>query len=143
MTRLFLGIITARSMCESSSACCSAQSNKHIQQKTVLMFVSVRKAVLPYESFFYLTTTCLLQSCVYGENRTSIQCTTPSLAKLSLQPPVVTKVAFILDGYRTDEWDLIYVEDPLFQDPKLTSKDNKSIVELKVRVLRLEANKIF
>uniref|UniRef100_A0A8D2ZDX3 receptor protein-tyrosine kinase n=1 Tax=Scophthalmus maximus TaxID=52904 RepID=A0A8D2ZDX3_SCOMX len=68
-----------------------------------------------------------------AENRTSIQCTTPSLAKLALQPPVVTKVAFVLDGYYTDQWDLIYVEDPLFQDPKLTSKDNKSIVELKVR----------
>uniref|UniRef100_A0A3B4UX50 Hepatocyte growth factor receptor n=1 Tax=Seriola dumerili TaxID=41447 RepID=A0A3B4UX50_SERDU len=68
-----------------------------------------------------------------AENRTSIQCTTPSLAKLALQPPVVTKVAFVLDGYSTDQWDLIYVEDPLFQDPKLTSKDNKSIVELKVR----------
>lgn len=81
--------------------------------------------------------TCLhythIQSCVYGENRTSIQCTTPSLAKLALPPPVVTKVAFILDGYATDQWDLIYVEDPLFQDPKLTSKDNKSVVELKVR----------
>lgn len=46
---------------------------------------------------------------------------------------MVTKVAFVLDGYSTDQWDLIYVEDPLFQDPKLTSKDNKSIVELKVR----------
>lgn len=69
---------------------------------------------------------------MYGENRTSIQCTTPSLAKLALQPPVVTKVAFVLDGYSTEQWDLIYVEDPHFQDPKLTSKDNKSIVELKV-----------
>lgn len=45
---------------------------------------------------------------------------------------MVTKVAFVLDGYYTEPWDLIYVEDPLFQDPKLTSKDNKSIVELKV-----------
>ncbi|XP_068595383.1 hepatocyte growth factor receptor [Brachionichthys hirsutus] len=77
-------------------------------------------------------------SCVYGENRTSIQCTTPSLAKLALQPPVVTKVAFVLDGYSTEQWDLIYVEDPLFQDPKLTSKDNKSIVELKVRGDRMD-----
>ncbi|KAM4734033.1 hepatocyte growth factor receptor isoform 3-T3 [Anableps anableps] len=77
-------------------------------------------------------------SCVYGENRTSIQCTTPSLAKLALQPPVVTKVAFVLDGYLTDPKDLIYVEDPLFQDPKLTSKDNKSIVELKVRGDRMD-----
>lgn len=80
-------------------------------------------------------------SCVYGENRTSIQCTTPSLAKLGLQPPVVTKVAFVLDGYSTDQWDLIYVEDPLFQDPKLTSKDNKSIVELKGDRMDREAMK--
>uniref|UniRef100_A0A3Q2QI08 receptor protein-tyrosine kinase n=1 Tax=Fundulus heteroclitus TaxID=8078 RepID=A0A3Q2QI08_FUNHE len=68
------------------------------------------------------------------ENQTSIQCTTPSLAKLGLQPPVVTKVKFVLDGFVTDKKDLIYVEDPLFHDPKLTSKDNKSIVELKVRM---------
>lgn len=45
---------------------------------------------------------------------------------------MVTKVVFVLDGYSTEPSDLIYVEDPLFQDPKLTSKDNKSIVELKV-----------
>ncbi|XP_047452432.1 hepatocyte growth factor receptor isoform X2 [Mugil cephalus] len=80
-------------------------------------------------------------SCVYGENRTSIQCTTPSLAKLPLQPPVVTKVAFGLDGYLTEPWDLIYVEDPHFQDPKLTSKDNKSIVELKGDRMDREAMK--
>ncbi|XP_040019328.2 hepatocyte growth factor receptor [Gasterosteus aculeatus] len=80
-------------------------------------------------------------SCVYGENRTSIQCTTPSLAKLALQPPVVTKVAFVLDGYYTSQRDLIYVEDPLFQDPKLTSKDNKSIVELKGHHMDREAMK--
>ncbi|KAM4554342.1 hepatocyte growth factor receptor [Fundulus diaphanus] len=80
-------------------------------------------------------------SCVYGENRTSIQCTTPSLAKLGLQPPVVTKVAFVLDGFLTDEKDLIYVEDPLFHDPKLTSKDNKSIVELKGDRMDREAMK--
>lgn len=76
----------------------------------------------------------LLQSCVYGENQTSIQCTTPSLAKLALHKAVVTKVTFVLDGYSTPQLDLVYVEDPLFHDPKLTSKDNKSIVELKVRV---------
>lgn len=46
-------------------------------------------------------------------------------------------MAFVLDGYSTDQWDLVYVEDPLFQDPKLTSKDNKSIVELKVRPCRV------
>ncbi|KAM3870140.1 hepatocyte growth factor receptor [Diretmus argenteus] len=80
-------------------------------------------------------------SCVYAENRTSIQCTTPSLAKLALQPPVVTKVAFVLDGFSTPQWDLIYVEDPLFQDPKLTSKDNKSIVELRGDRMDTEAMK--
>ncbi|KAM9376541.1 hepatocyte growth factor receptor [Pholidichthys leucotaenia] len=80
-------------------------------------------------------------SCEYNENRTSIQCTTPSLAKLGLQPPVVTKVAFVLDGYSTGQWDLIYVEDPLFQDPKLTSKDNKSILELKGDRMDREAMK--
>uniref|UniRef100_A0AAX7T1F9 receptor protein-tyrosine kinase n=1 Tax=Astatotilapia calliptera TaxID=8154 RepID=A0AAX7T1F9_ASTCA len=74
-----------------------------------------------------------LPSCVYGENQTSIQCTTPSLVKLGMQPPVITRVSFVLDGYSTKQLDMIYVEDPLFQDPKLTSKDNKSIVELKVR----------
>uniref|UniRef100_A0A8C2Z5S7 receptor protein-tyrosine kinase n=1 Tax=Cyclopterus lumpus TaxID=8103 RepID=A0A8C2Z5S7_CYCLU len=76
-----------------------------------------------------------------AENRTSIQCTTPSLAKLALKPPVVTNVAFVLDGYYTDQWDLIYVEDPQFQDPKLTSKDNKSIVELKGHHMDREAMK--
>ena len=45
---------------------------------------------------------------------------------------MVTRVAFILDGFSTLPLDLIYVEDPLFQDPKLTSKDSKSVVELKV-----------
>uniref|UniRef100_A0AAQ5X5D1 receptor protein-tyrosine kinase n=1 Tax=Amphiprion ocellaris TaxID=80972 RepID=A0AAQ5X5D1_AMPOC len=96
----------------------------------------------PRDVHFFLTYPFFsVQSCVYGENRTSIQCTTPSLAKLALQPPVVTKVAFVLDGYSTEQWDLIYVEDPLFQDPKLTSKDNKSIVELKGDRMDREAMK--
>uniref|UniRef100_A0A8C6L5N4 receptor protein-tyrosine kinase n=1 Tax=Nothobranchius furzeri TaxID=105023 RepID=A0A8C6L5N4_NOTFU len=90
-------------------------------------------SIQPLRSFVSVTAAAASAfGCVYGENRTSIQCTTPSLAKLALQPPVVTKVAFVLDGYSTDQRDLIYVEDPSFQDPKLTSKDNKSIVELKV-----------
>ncbi|XP_034031628.1 hepatocyte growth factor receptor [Thalassophryne amazonica] len=80
-------------------------------------------------------------SCVYGENGTSIQCTTPSLAKLGLQRPIVTKVYFVLDGFHTSQWDLVYVDDPLFQDPKLTSKDNKSIVELKGDRMDREAMK--
>ncbi|XP_004556371.3 hepatocyte growth factor receptor isoform X1 [Maylandia zebra] len=80
-------------------------------------------------------------SCVYGENQTSIQCTTPSLVKLGMQPPVITRVSFVLDGYSTKQLDMIYVEDPLFQDPKLTSKDNKSIVELKGDRMDREAMK--
>ncbi|KAJ3595885.1 hypothetical protein NHX12_002297, partial [Muraenolepis orangiensis] len=80
-------------------------------------------------------------SCVYGENRTTIQCTTPSLARLALKPPTVTRVAFVLDGFSTPQLDLVYVEDPLFQDPKLTSKDNKSVVELKGSHMDLEAMK--
>uniref|UniRef100_A0A671V8N1 receptor protein-tyrosine kinase n=1 Tax=Sparus aurata TaxID=8175 RepID=A0A671V8N1_SPAAU len=84
-------------------------------------------SIQPSRSFVRSELYSLRTGCVYGENRTSIQCTTPSLAKLGLQPPVFTKVAFVLDGFSTDQWDLIYVEDPLFQDPKLTSKDNKSI----------------
>uniref|UniRef100_A0AAX7TQ63 receptor protein-tyrosine kinase n=1 Tax=Astatotilapia calliptera TaxID=8154 RepID=A0AAX7TQ63_ASTCA len=82
-----------------------------------------------------------LPSCVYGENQTSIQCTTPSLVKLGMQPPVITRVSFVLDGYSTKQLDMIYVEDPLFQDPKLTSKDNKSIVELKGDRMDREAMK--
>ncbi|CAL8358879.1 unnamed protein product [Lota lota] len=80
-------------------------------------------------------------SCVYGENRTTITCTTPSLAELALQPPMVTRVSFVLDGFSTLPLDLIYVEDPLFQDPKLTSKDNKSVVELKGSHMDIEAMK--
>uniref|UniRef100_A0A8C4Z8D9 receptor protein-tyrosine kinase n=1 Tax=Gadus morhua TaxID=8049 RepID=A0A8C4Z8D9_GADMO len=78
---------------------------------------------------------------LHAVSRTTIQCITPSLAKLALQPPTVTRVAFILDGFQTPQVDLIYVEDPLFQDPKLTSKDNKSVVELKGSHMDIEAMK--
>ncbi|KAK7916157.1 hypothetical protein WMY93_011918 [Mugilogobius chulae] len=72
--------------------------------------------------------------------------TPPSSAPLRLWPncpaaPLVTKVSFILDGFSTNQWDLVYVEDPLFQDPKLTSKDNKSVVELKGDRMDREAMK--
>uniref|UniRef100_A0A4W5RA31 Hepatocyte growth factor receptor n=1 Tax=Hucho hucho TaxID=62062 RepID=A0A4W5RA31_9TELE len=76
-----------------------------------------------------------LQSCTQGEDRLAILCTTPSLKDLGLQPPVVTKVAFILDGFTVPQFDLLYVEDPRFEDfqrPTVTSKGNKSILEIKV-----------
>ncbi|XP_071200136.1 hepatocyte growth factor receptor-like [Salvelinus alpinus] len=74
-------------------------------------------------------------SCTQSEDRLAILCTTPSLKDLGLQPPVVTKVAFVLDGFTVPQFDLLYVEDPRFEDfqrPTVTSKGNKSILEIKV-----------
>uniref|UniRef100_A0A4W5NIU4 Hepatocyte growth factor receptor n=1 Tax=Hucho hucho TaxID=62062 RepID=A0A4W5NIU4_9TELE len=74
-------------------------------------------------------------NCTKGEDRLAILCTTPSLKDLGLQTPVVTKVAFVLDGFSTPQFDLLYVEDPRFEDfqrPTVTSKGNKSILEIKV-----------
>ncbi|KAL0968655.1 hypothetical protein UPYG_G00269750 [Umbra pygmaea] len=74
-------------------------------------------------------------NCTQGEDRLAIMCTTPSLKDLDLQAPVVTKVAFMLDGFSTPQFDLLYVEDPRFEDfqrPTVTSKGNKSILEIKV-----------
>uniref|UniRef100_A0A8C8IIY9 Hepatocyte growth factor receptor n=1 Tax=Oncorhynchus tshawytscha TaxID=74940 RepID=A0A8C8IIY9_ONCTS len=72
---------------------------------------------------------------VFTVDRLTILCTTPSLKDLGLQPPVVTKVAFVLDGFTAPQFDLLYVEDPRFEDfqrPTVTSKGNKSILEIKV-----------
>uniref|UniRef100_A0A674EH08 Hepatocyte growth factor receptor n=1 Tax=Salmo trutta TaxID=8032 RepID=A0A674EH08_SALTR len=74
-------------------------------------------------------------NCTKGEDRLAILCTTPSLKDLGLQTPVVTKVAFVLDGFSTPQFDLLYVEDPRFEEfqrPTVTSKGNKSILEIKV-----------
>uniref|UniRef100_A0A6Q2YXC2 receptor protein-tyrosine kinase n=1 Tax=Esox lucius TaxID=8010 RepID=A0A6Q2YXC2_ESOLU len=71
----------------------------------------------------------------HPDSRLAILCTTPSLKDLGLQPPVVTKGAFLLDGFSTPQFDLLYVEDPRFEDfqrPTVTSKGNKSILEIKV-----------
>uniref|UniRef100_A0AAY4CT02 receptor protein-tyrosine kinase n=1 Tax=Denticeps clupeoides TaxID=299321 RepID=A0AAY4CT02_9TELE len=69
-----------------------------------------------------------------GQDRLSIQCTTPSLKDLNIRPPVITKVSFTLDGFSTPQFDLLYVEDPKFeefQQPTITSKGNKSVLEIK------------
>uniref|UniRef100_A0A6Q2Y117 Hepatocyte growth factor receptor n=1 Tax=Esox lucius TaxID=8010 RepID=A0A6Q2Y117_ESOLU len=78
---------------------------------------------------------CLSVSGSVTQHRLAILCTTPSLKDLGLQPPVVTKGAFLLDGFSTPQFDLLYVEDPRFEDfqrPTVTSKGNKSILEIKV-----------
>ncbi|XP_028814894.1 hepatocyte growth factor receptor isoform X1 [Denticeps clupeoides] len=83
-------------------------------------------------------------TCVQGQDRLSIQCTTPSLKDLNIRPPVITKVSFTLDGFSTPQFDLLYVEDPKFeefQQPTITSKGNKSVLEIKVPRVDLEAVK--
>ncbi len=45
-------------------------------------------------------------------------------------------MAFVLDGFSTDQYDLLYVEDPKFEEfqkPTVTPRGNKSILEIKVR----------
>uniref|UniRef100_A0A8C9RWK0 Hepatocyte growth factor receptor n=1 Tax=Scleropages formosus TaxID=113540 RepID=A0A8C9RWK0_SCLFO len=81
-------------------------------------------------------------TCTLSENKHAILCTTPSLKDLSLQPPVVTKVSFILDGFSTKQFNLMYVEDPKFEEfekPTVTSKGNRNILEIKVPRVDLEA----
>uniref|UniRef100_A0A672SJ97 Hepatocyte growth factor receptor n=1 Tax=Sinocyclocheilus grahami TaxID=75366 RepID=A0A672SJ97_SINGR len=91
---------------------------------------------------------------VRGVNRTltcsrhhsgrNILCITPSLKGLSVQPPVATKMTFVLDGFSTDQYDLLYVEDPKFEEfqkPTVTPRGNKSILEIKVPPVNQEAVK--
>uniref|UniRef100_A0A3P8Y813 Hepatocyte growth factor receptor n=1 Tax=Esox lucius TaxID=8010 RepID=A0A3P8Y813_ESOLU len=96
-------------------------------------FTGVRQAICL--SVMVCVSVPFLQDCTQGEDRLAILCTTPSLKDLGLQPPVVTKGAFLLDGFSTPQFDLLYVEDPRFEDfqrPTVTSKGNKSILEIKV-----------
>ncbi|XP_062317300.1 hepatocyte growth factor receptor isoform X1 [Osmerus eperlanus] len=86
----------------------------------------------------------VIQSCTQEEDGQAIFCTTPSLKDLNLQLPVVTKVAFVLDGFFTPQFDLIYVEDPRFEDfqkPTISSKGNKIILEIKGPRVDIEAMK--
>ncbi|XP_036374056.1 hepatocyte growth factor receptor [Megalops cyprinoides] len=74
-------------------------------------------------------------TCMQGEDRQVILCTTPSLKDLNLHPPVFTSVSFVLDGFTTRQFELLYVEDPRFEEfekPTVTSKGSKSILEIKV-----------
>jgi len=47
-------------------------------------------------------------------------------------------MTFVLDGFSTDQYDLLYVEDPKFEEfqkPTVTPRGKKSILEIKVRVM--------
>ncbi|KAL4656797.1 hepatocyte growth factor receptor-like [Arapaima gigas] len=81
-------------------------------------------------------------TCMFSENNHIILCTTPSLKSLKLQPPVIAKISFVLDGFATKQFTLMYVEDPRFEEfekPTVTSKGNRNILEIKVPRVDLEA----
>ncbi|XP_067292972.1 hepatocyte growth factor receptor isoform X2 [Pseudorasbora parva] len=83
-------------------------------------------------------------TCSHDEDKQNILCITPSLKDLSVQPPVATKMTFVLDGFSTDQYDLLYVEDPNFKDfqePTVTPRGIKNIVEIKVPPVNQEAVK--
>lgn len=70
-----------------------------------------------------------------GKDKSYIQCTTPSLKELNIRTPVNTKVSVVLDGFSTGQVDLLYVDDPNFsefQQPTITVKGDKRILEIKV-----------
>lgn len=83
-------------------------------------------------------------TCSHDEDKRNILCITPSLKGLSVQPPVATKMTFVLDGFSTDQYDLLYVEDPKFEEfqkPTVTPRGKKNILEIKVPPVNQEAVK--
>ncbi|XP_060740403.1 hepatocyte growth factor receptor isoform X2 [Tachysurus vachellii] len=83
-------------------------------------------------------------TCAQSEDKLAIVCITPSLKGLNLRPPVATKMKFVLDGFSTRQYDLTYVEDPKFdefQKPTLTPRGSKSVLEIKVPRVDVEAVK--
>uniref|UniRef100_A0A4W4DPJ4 Sema domain-containing protein n=1 Tax=Electrophorus electricus TaxID=8005 RepID=A0A4W4DPJ4_ELEEL len=83
-------------------------------------------------------------TCTQGEDKLAIVCITPSLKGLNIQPPVATKMKFMLDGFSTRQYDLTYVEDPKFEEfqkPTLTPRGSKSVLEIKVPRVDVEAVK--
>ncbi|KAJ8373878.1 hypothetical protein SKAU_G00044580 [Synaphobranchus kaupii] len=81
-------------------------------------------------------------ACTRGEGRSVILCITPSLKALELLPPIYTKVSFVLDGFSTKQFDMLFVEDPKFEEferPTVTAKGNKNILEIKVPQVDQEA----
>ncbi|KAI4880943.1 hypothetical protein NFI96_028897 [Prochilodus magdalenae] len=83
-------------------------------------------------------------TCSQDEDKLTIVCITPSLKGLNVRPPVATKMKFVLDGFSTREYDLTYVEDPKFEEfqkPTLTPRGSKSVLEIKVPRVDVEAVK--
>ncbi|KAL6480596.1 hypothetical protein MHYP_G00116290 [Metynnis hypsauchen] len=83
-------------------------------------------------------------TCTQDEDKLTIVCITPSLKGLNIRPPVATKMKFVLDGFSTREYDLTYVEDPKFEEfqkPTLTPRGSKSVLEIKVPRVDVEAVK--
>ncbi|KAL7885515.1 hypothetical protein AOLI_G00058100 [Acnodon oligacanthus] len=83
-------------------------------------------------------------TCTQDEDKLTIVCITPSLKGLNVRPPVATKMKFVLDGFSTREYDLTYVEDPKFEEfqkPTLTPRGSKSVLEIKVPRVDVEAVK--
>ncbi|XP_056596522.1 hepatocyte growth factor receptor isoform X2 [Triplophysa dalaica] len=83
-------------------------------------------------------------TCSHDEEKQNILCITPSLKGLNVQPPVATKITFVLDGFSTEQYDLLYVEDPKFEEfqkPTVSPRGNKSILEIKVPPVNQEAVK--
>ncbi|XP_051979167.1 hepatocyte growth factor receptor isoform X2 [Xyrauchen texanus] len=83
-------------------------------------------------------------TCSHDEDKQNILCITPSLKGLNVQPPVATKMTFVLDGFSTDQYELLYVEDPKFEEfqkPTVSPRGNKSILEIKVPPVDQEAVK--
>ncbi|MCI4380350.1 hypothetical protein PGIGA_G00239240 [Pangasianodon gigas] len=83
-------------------------------------------------------------TCTQGEDKLAIVCITPSLKGLNVRPPVATKMKFVLDGFSTRQYDLTYVEDPKFEEfqkPTLTPRGSKSVLEIKVPRVDVEAVK--
>ncbi|XP_061108716.1 hepatocyte growth factor receptor isoform X1 [Conger conger] len=81
-------------------------------------------------------------TCMQGEDMQVILCTTPSLKALNLHPPIVTTVSFVLDGFSSREFQLMYVEDPRFEEfqkPTVTSKGNRNVLEIKVPRVDMDA----
>ncbi|XP_022539754.2 hepatocyte growth factor receptor isoform X1 [Astyanax mexicanus] len=83
-------------------------------------------------------------TCTQDEDKLTIICISPSMKGLNIRPPVATKMKFILDGFSTREYDLTYVEDPKFEEfqkPTLTPRGSKSVLEIKVPRVDVEAVK--
>ncbi|XP_069085023.1 hepatocyte growth factor receptor [Pleurodeles waltl] len=71
-------------------------------------------------------------------------CSTPSLKALGLQTPIAAQALFILDGFTSDAFDFLYVDDPVFETfekPLVISTGNTNVLEIKGSYIDSEAIK--